>query len=52
MQVAILQSAASPPCLVDARRNSEIYNHQAIRETQLSGIDNPSKSDSSIVGYL
>lgn len=32
--------------------NSEIYNHQEIRDTKLAGIDLHSKSDSSIVGYL
>lgn len=34
------------------RRNSEIYNHQQIRDTQLAGIDLHSKSDSAIIGYL
>ena len=33
-------------------RNSEIYNHQKIRDTALAGVDIPSKSDSAIIGYL
>eukprot|EP00889_Picochlorum_renovo_P006194 jgi/Picre1/33224/NNA_008549.t1 len=32
--------------------NCEIYNHEEIRSAKLASIDNPSKSDSSIVGYL
>ena len=32
--------------------NSEIYNHQAIREGALAGVDLHSRSDSAIVGYL
>jgi asparagine synthase (glutamine-hydrolysing) len=35
-----------------ACRNSEIYNHQAIRDGALAGVAIPSKSDSAIVGYL
>lgn len=38
--------------ICDVCRNSEIYNHEEIRNKQLAGVQNPSKSDSSIVGYL
>lgn len=40
---------SSPPPLC---RNSEIYNHQKIKDTALAGVDIPSKSDSAIIGYL
>lgn len=43
---------APPPCCVYACRNSEIYNHQKIREAKLGDVHIPSKSDSAIVGYL
>jgi asparagine synthase (glutamine-hydrolysing) len=43
---------ASCPPPAACRRNSEIYNHQKIRDTALAGITIPSKSDSSVVGYL
>lgn len=33
-------------------RNSEIYNHQQLREAKLAGVDLHSKSDSAVVGYL
>ena len=33
-------------------RNSEIYNHQKIRDTALAGVDLHSKSDSAVPGYL
>ena len=32
--------------------NSEIYNHQALRDTKLAGVDLHSRSDSAVVGYL
>jgi asparagine synthase (glutamine-hydrolysing) len=32
--------------------NSEIYNHQQLREAKLAGVDLHSKSDSAVVGYL
>ena len=32
--------------------NSEIYNHEAIRANELAGVENHSKSDSSIIGHL
>jgi asparagine synthetase B (glutamine-hydrolysing) len=32
--------------------NSEIYNHQALREGELAGVDLHSRSDSAVVGYL
>lgn len=32
--------------------NSEIYNHEALREQQLAGVDLHSRSDSAVVGYL
>lgn len=39
-------------CACRPRRNSEIYNHEAIKATQLAGVEIPSKSDSAIIGYL
>lgn len=43
-----------PPLNPPARlcRNSEIYNHQQLREAKLAGVDLHSKSDSAVVGYL
>lgn len=38
------------PSSVPASSNSEIYNHQQIRDTKLAGIDLHSRSDSAIVG--
>lgn len=32
--------------------NSEIYNHEALREHELEGVDLHSRSDSAVVGYL
>lgn len=40
----------NPPAAV--RRNSEIYNHQQLRDTKLAGVDLHSKSDSAVIGYL
>ena len=54
---------SSPPALVGCVRprpaptwppssNSEIYNHQQLRDTKLAGVDLHSRSDSAVVGYL
>ena len=45
---------ATPPStlLRSGRRNSEIYNHEALRESKLAGVDLHSRSDSAVVGYL
>ena len=40
------------PPLPPPRSNSEIYNHQQLRDSKLAGVDLHSKSDSAIVGYL
>lgn len=39
-------------CLSAWCRNSEIYNHQALRDGPLAGVDLHSKSDSAVPGYL
>lgn len=41
-----------PPLRFVGCRNSEIYNHQQLREAKLAGVDLHSKSDSAVVGYL
>ena len=38
------------PCMCCS--NSEIYNHQALRDTKLAGVDLHSRSDSAIIGHL
>ena len=46
------RAPTTPPPLAAPHSNSEIYNHQALRDGPLAGVDIPSRSDSSIVGYL
>jgi hypothetical protein len=41
-----------PPPDPPPHSNSEIYNHEALRESKLAGVDLHSRSDSAIVGYL
>lgn len=48
----VVAVADAPPVPLRLRRNSELYNHEALRKQHLAGVDLGTTSDSAIVGHM